>query len=64
MKLTNEKEEVEAMVRLCNEKKVPIIPRGAGTGLEGGCVPYQGGVVCDTSTSPSRQLILLLKLIT
>lgn len=42
-------DEVVSLVRLCNESKIPVIPRGAGTGLEGGCIPYQGGVVCDTS---------------
>ncbi|EPY31124.1 D-lactate dehydrogenase (cytochrome) [Angomonas deanei] len=26
-----------------------MTPRGAGTGLEGGCVPYAGGIVVDTA---------------
>lgn len=34
-----------AAVRLCAEAGVPIVPRGAGTGLCGGCVAAQGGVV-------------------
>ena len=41
-------EEVAAVVRLCYVRRVPIVPRGAGTGLEGGCVAYRGGVVIDT----------------
>ena len=35
--------EVENIVRACAEFKKPVVPRGAGTGLEGGCVAYFGG---------------------
>jgi glycolate oxidase len=38
-------EEVAAIVRLCAEYRIPIVPRGAGTGYTGGAVPTQGGVV-------------------
>ncbi len=38
-------EEVAAVVRLCAERRLPIVPRGAGTGYTGGAVPTQGGVV-------------------
>ena len=41
--------EVENIVRACAEFKKPVVPRGAGTGLEGGCVAYFGGVVLDVS---------------
>ncbi len=41
--------EVENIVRVCAEFKKPVVPRGAGTGLEGGCVAYFGGVVLDVS---------------
>ena len=37
-------EEVAA-VRVCAEHRVPIVPRGAGTGYTGGAVPTSGGVV-------------------
>ena len=37
-------EEVSGIVKLCNEARVPIIPFGTGTGLEGGVVPVSGGV--------------------
>lgn len=37
-------EEVQAVVCLCNEHKVPLVPRGRGTGTAGGSVPEQGGV--------------------
>jgi glycolate dehydrogenase FAD-linked subunit len=38
-------EEVAAVVRLCVEYRIPIVPRGAGTGYTGGAVPTQGGIV-------------------
>lgn len=38
-------EEVAALLRLASEFKVPITPRGGGTGLSGGCIPVYGGVV-------------------
>lgn len=37
--------DVSATLRLCNERGVPVIPRGAGTGVTGGAVPVRGGVV-------------------
>jgi glycolate oxidase len=38
-------EEVAAILRLCNDARVPVVPRGAGTGYTGGAVPVRGGVV-------------------
>jgi len=40
-------EQVAKLVKLANALKVPIVPRGAGTGLCGGAVPLQGGMVID-----------------
>lgn len=40
-------EEVAAVVKICNENKIPVTPRGAGTGLVGGAVPLLGGVLID-----------------
>jgi glycolate oxidase len=37
--------EVAAVVRACLEAGVPIVPRGAGTGLIGGATAPQGGVM-------------------
>lgn len=37
--------EVAAVVRLANQHGVPFMPRGAGTGLSGGAVPIEGGIV-------------------
>ena len=43
--LPRDTSEVAAVARLCNEWRVPIVPRGAGTGYTGGAVPSRGGVV-------------------
>ncbi len=37
--------EIAAIARLCNEHRVPLVPRGGGTGYTGGSVPVDGGVV-------------------
>src|SRR5437773_168526 len=42
-------EEVVALVRLCARHQVPIIPRGAGTGLSGGVLAVTGGVMIALS---------------
>ena len=42
-------EEVAAVMKICNENKIPVTPRGAGTGLAGGAVPLYGGVLIDTT---------------
>src|SRR5256884_2694473 len=38
-------EQVAAIVRLANREALPFVARGAGTGLSGGCLPSEGGVV-------------------
>ncbi len=37
--------EVAAVVRLCATHRIPMVPRGGGTGYTGGAVPTRGGVV-------------------
>lgn len=41
-------EEVSAIMKLCNENRIPVTVRGAGTGLVGGSTPMLGGVVLCT----------------
>jgi len=38
-------QEVSALLALCNEKLIPVTPRGAGTGLSGGALPVMGGLL-------------------
>ena len=42
-------EEVAAIMKLCNENLIPVTPRGAGTGLVGGAVALNGGVIICTA---------------
>jgi glycolate oxidase len=38
-------EHVAAVVKLANRERLPFVARGAGTGLSGGCLPSEGGLV-------------------
>ena len=38
-------EQVQAIVRICRQAQVPIVPRGSGTGLIGGAMAPQGGLM-------------------
>ena len=42
-------EQVQSIVKLCNEYNLPVIPRGAGTNHVGGCVAKYGGIVMHFS---------------
>jgi glycolate oxidase len=38
-------EEISAIMKLCNQHHIPVTPRGGGTGLSGGALPLEKGVV-------------------
>ena len=38
-------EHVSQVVKLANREGLPFVARGAGTGLSGGCLPAEGGIV-------------------
>ncbi|MCR6668591.1 MAG: FAD-binding oxidoreductase [archaeon YNP-WB-040] len=40
-------EEVEKLVEVAKEFRIPLIPRGGGTSLSGGSVPIFGGIIVD-----------------
>ncbi len=43
-------EQVSTVLRLAAEHGVPVTPRGAGSGMTGGCLPVRGGVVLSVET--------------
>ncbi|TET32102.1 MAG: FAD-binding protein [Planctomycetota bacterium] len=38
-------DEIAEIMKLANREKIPVTPRGGGTGLSGGAVPIHGGIV-------------------
>ncbi|MFY0674373.1 MAG: FAD-binding protein [Bacteroidia bacterium] len=40
--------EISKILKYCNEQRIPVTARGAGTGLSGGALPTHGGVVLST----------------
>lgn len=42
-------EQVAELIRVANEYEVPVVPRGAGTGLSGGALAEAGGLVIGTA---------------
>ena len=38
-------EEISKILKYCNEEKIAVIPRGAGSGFTGGALPVNGGIV-------------------
>lgn len=43
----NSAQEVSGVLKLANEKRIPVYPRGAASGLTGGAVPLHGGIALD-----------------
>ncbi len=47
--LPENKYQISEILKIANENSIPIITRGAGTNLVGGCVPLKGGIILHTS---------------
>ncbi len=47
--LPRDTEQVARCVRVLNRFGLSIVPRGSGTGLAGGCVAFDGGVIINTT---------------
>ncbi|CDG85159.1 FAD-linked oxidase C-terminal domain-containing protein [Janthinobacterium agaricidamnosum] len=47
--LPDTEQQIVAILKVCRELGVPIVPRGAGTGLSGGALPIADGVVLSTA---------------
>jgi len=41
-------EEVSKVLSFANQERIPVYPRGAGSGLTGGAAPLEGGIVIST----------------
>jgi glycolate oxidase len=41
-------EEISSIMKICNRDRIPVTPRGGGTGLSGGALPHLGGVLLST----------------
>jgi len=39
--------EIQAIVKICKEYKIPIVARGAGTSLSGGALPHKDGILLN-----------------
>jgi glycolate oxidase len=46
--LCESRAEIELVLRLAAEHKIPVTPRGAGSGMTGGALPVRGGIVLST----------------
>lgn len=58
-------DEVQATISLCNQYKIPAVPRGRGTGTSGGSLPEYGGIALSLermlkiiSVDPSNRVIV------
>lgn len=49
-------EELAAAMKICNANKIPVTPRGAGTGLSGGALPHLGGVLVSFERMTSLEI--------
>ncbi len=38
-------QEISKILKIANRERIPVTPRGAGSGLSGGCIPIYGGIV-------------------
>lgn len=45
--LPHKTSEIQKILSYCNENNICVTPRGAGTGLSGGSIPFKGGVSLD-----------------
>jgi len=45
--LPSSTDEIQAIVRICKQHKLPIVARGAGTSLSGGALPNADGILLN-----------------
>ncbi|MGI6723463.1 MAG: FAD-linked oxidase C-terminal domain-containing protein [Arcobacteraceae bacterium] len=49
-------EEVSKILAYCNEKKIVVVPRGAGSGFTGGALPASGGIILSLERHMNKLL--------
>ena len=47
--LPENEDQVRAVLKVCHQGRVPVVFRGAGTGLSGGAMPYEHGLLLGLS---------------
>jgi len=55
--LARSREEIAIALRLAAEHRIPVTPRGAGSGMTGGALPVRGGLVLSTEAMRAIKLI-------
>lgn len=51
-------EQVQGLLALCHRLKVPVVARGAGTGLSGGALPLENGVLLVMARFRDRKSVV------
>ncbi|MCK9338013.1 MAG: glycolate oxidase subunit GlcD [Arcobacteraceae bacterium] len=49
-------EEISKILKYCNEHKIVIVPRGAGSGFTGGALPANGGIILSLERHMNKLL--------
>ena len=49
-------EEVQKIVKIANQERIPIVPMGGGLTLSGLIIPVKGGIVLDMNMLPKSLL--------
>jgi glycolate oxidase len=47
--LPHTEEQASHVLSICHQQNIPVVARGAGTGLSGGATPHRGGLVLSTA---------------
>ena len=42
-------EEISSIMRFAHGRSIPVVVRGSGTGLAGGAIPVEGGIMIETT---------------
>jgi len=51
-----DKHDISAILKYCNENKIIVVPRGAGSGFTGGALPASGGIVLSLERHMNKLL--------